>query len=209
MTTDERQSLGLRYLTVANSLRQKIRQGTYGPGDRLPKQHELAREHNVSFSTLKYALDILDQEGYLLRKAGQGTYATVPEDRNPMGLVVDDEEGIRGFLARALDTCGWAATAVQSGEMAIEKWNERRFDLTFLDLVMPGMNGAQTFREIQEVDPQANVVIITAYPHSDLMAEALEVGPFAVMRKPFTLDEIRMVLDRVVIRSTRGRVRSR
>ena len=66
---------------------------------------------------------------------------------------------------------------------------------------MPGMNGAETFREIRRAYPTAKVVIITADPNSDLMAEALDVGPFAVMRKPFTLDELRVVLGSVVLGS--------
>ena len=71
---------------------------------------------------------------------------------------------------------------------------QRRFDIVFLDLVMPGMNGARTFQEIRDRDPEATVVIITGYPNSDLMAEALQVGPFAVMRKPFGPEDIRLVL---------------
>ena len=78
--------------------------------------------------------------------------------------------------------------------MALEKLKAQRFDVIFLDLAMPGMNGAETFREIRRAHPAAKVVIITADPNSDLMAKALDVGPFAVMRKPFTLDELRVVL---------------
>jgi DNA-binding NtrC family response regulator len=60
---------------------------------------------------------------------------------------------------------------------------------------MLGLSGADVFREIRKVDPAANVVIITAYPDSALMAEALQVGPFAMMRKPFSLEELRVVLN--------------
>jgi CheY-like chemotaxis protein len=76
----------------------------------------------------------------------------------------------------------------------LEQLQGQHFNLVFLDLLMPGMNGAETFREIRQIDPVANVVIITAYPDSALMSEALQVGPFAVMRKPFSLEELRVVL---------------
>lgn len=194
-------NLGLRYLRVANSLRKEILEGAYHPGECLPRQHDLAREYNVSFITLKKALDILEQEGYVIRKVGKGTYASLPGEHTPVALVVDDDEVIRDLLARALAYTGWKSTVVESGQAALEKLKEQRFDLIFLDLVMPGVNGAHTFREIRRADPGANVVIITAYPDSALMSEALQVGPFAMMRKPFTLEELRMVLQNVASRS--------
>jgi CheY-like chemotaxis protein len=112
----------------------------------------------------------------------------------PTALIVDDDASIRELLARALANYGWRSAVVQGGEMALQQLQGRRFDLIVLDLVMPGMNGAQTFREIRKVDPTANVLIITAYPDSALMAEALQVGPFAIMRKPISLEELRVAL---------------
>ncbi len=195
MTSSPYANLGLRYLRVASALRKKMQDGVYQPGECLPRQHDLAKEHNVSFNTLKQALDLLEREGYVVRKVGQGTYAALPVDHTPVALVVDDSSNIRELLARALASYGWRSAVAQGGEAALEQLQEQRFDLIFLDLLMPGMTGAEVFREIRKVDPAANVVIITAYPDSALMAEALEVGPFAVMRKPFSLEELRVVLS--------------
>ena len=185
---------GLRYVRVADSLRDRMREGVYGPGERLPRQHDLASEYNVAFSTLKQALDLLEREGYVVRKVGQGTYASLPRRETPSALAVDDDGAIRGLFIRVLGSNGWECTTADSGPGALEKLAQRRFDLVFLDLVMPGMNGARAFREIRNRDPEANVVIITGYPSSDLMAEALQVGPFAVMKKPFATEDIRLVL---------------
>ena len=198
---------GLRYLKVANSLRTRILEGDYQPGECLPRQHDLAKEHNVSFITLKYALDILEREGYVVRKVGRGTYASLPEEYQPVALVVDDDEVIRDLLSRALANSGWKAVAAESGWAALERLNERRFDLIFLDLVMPRMDGPHTFREIRKVDPEANVMIVTAYPNSALMYEALQVGPFGMMKKPFTLDELDRVLGYVAEGSETARSR--
>jgi len=187
-------NLGLRYLRVANALRKKMQDGVYHPGEQLPKQHDLARDHNVSFNTLKQALDLLEREGYVVRKVGQGTYAALPMDHTPIALVVDDDANIRELLARALASQGWRSALAPGGEAALEQLQGQRFNLIFLDLLMPGMNGAEAFREIRQIDPVANVVIITAYPDSALMSEALQVGPFAVVRKPFRLEELRVVL---------------
>lgn len=49
----------LRYVNVAKTIRQKILDGEYAPGEQLPRQHDLAKEHNVAFNTLKQALDLL------------------------------------------------------------------------------------------------------------------------------------------------------
>ena len=194
MGSSEYEHLGLRYLRVADSIRRMVLEGVYQPGDRMPRQHDLAKEHNVAFGTLKQALDLLEREGYVVRNVGQGTYASLPEKITPSALVVDDEQGVREFIVRFLARCDWRGAAVDSGEGALEKLETEHFDLILLDLVMPGMSGAETFRGIRKVDPDVPVVIITAYPDSNLMAQALQVGPFAVMKKPLTLSELRQVL---------------
>ena len=68
--------------------------------------------------------------------------------------------------------------------------NQQNFDLAFLDLKMPGMDGAELFRQIKAVKPKLPVTIITGYPDSDLMARALAQGPFGVMNKPFGESDI-------------------
>ena len=201
--------LGLRYLRVANSLREKIQSGVYRVGDRLPRQHDLAKDYGVAFSTLKQALDVLDREGYVVRKVGQGTYATLPEKHVPLALVVDDDKRIRQSMERALAQIGWNSITAESGPMALEKLKEHRFDLVLLDLIMPRMNGADTFREIRSMDPDASVVIITGYPESSAMAEALQIGPFGVMKKPFTRNQLRLVLRNVEILTQNDGIRPR
>ncbi len=71
-------------------------------------------------------------------------------------------------------------------------------DLVMLDLSMPGMNGVDTFREIHTLRPALPVIIVTAYPDSDLMAKALEIGPFTMMSKPVDLAQIQKTVDRIV-----------
>ena len=89
------------------------------------------------------------------------------------------------------------AGALEERDRSLERLQEQRFDLIFIDLVMPEMDGARTFREIRKVDPDANVMIVTAYPNSALMFDVLQVGPFGMMKKPFTLDELHRVLGYV------------
>ena len=211
MTTFRGREPGLRYMTVANSLREQILQGRYAPGARMPGQHDMAKANGVSFATLKSALDVLEEEGYVRRKAGEGTYVTLPEERAPLALVVDDDSGFREFFKEALTASGWRSLVAESGTGALGLVAEQSFAVIFLDMIMSGMNGAETFREIRKAAPNVEVVIVTGYPDSSIMSEALQVGPFAVMRKPFTLDQLDRVLSRVqaVSRASRYGARRR
>ena len=67
---------------------------------------------------------------------------------------------------------------------------QRDFDLVFLDLKMPGMDGAELFRQIRTIKPRLPVTIITGYPDSEMMVRALAQGPFGVMNKPFGESDI-------------------
>ena len=184
-----------RYVRVADTIRSQVLSGRYQPGQRLPPQHELAREHGVAFTTLKNALDVLTDEGYVVRRVGKGTYASLPQEVRQSALVVDDEQTTRYFMSRAIDQHGWRCVSASSGAEALDRVAEERFDLIFLDLAMPGMTGAQTFAGIRRADPGSNVVIITAYPDSDLMAEALRVGRFSLLPKPFGPEQLGLTLD--------------
>jgi len=67
---------------------------------------------------------------------------------------------------------------------------QQDLDLVFLDLKMPGMDGAELFRQIKAIKPELPVTIITGYPDSDMMVRALAQGPFGVMNKPFGESDI-------------------
>ena len=184
-----------RYVRVADAIRSLVLDGTYRPGERLPPQHELAREHGVAFTTLHKALDLLTEEGYVVRRVGKGTYASLPREARQSALVVDDELNTRTFMARAIEQHGWRCLSEGTGAAALDRIAGERFDLIFLEIAMPGMNGEETFGAIRRLDPGANVVIITAYPDSDLMADALQVGRFSLLPKPFGSDQLRLTLD--------------
>ena len=134
---------GLRYVAVADFIKKKIDEGLFPPGECLPRQHDLARECGVSFVTLRSALDILESEGYLVRKPGQGTYARLPEEHHRKALVVDDDPSVRRLFTRVLSDGGWDSVCVESGEKALEQLDIQSFDLIFLDLLMAGMIGAE------------------------------------------------------------------
>jgi excisionase family DNA binding protein len=105
-------------------------------------------------------------------------------------LVVDDEEIVRLLLKETLEELGHQVTTAENAAIALEIVRKMELDLAFLDLKMPGMDGAELFRQIKAVKPGLAVVIITGYPDSEMMARALAQGPFGVMNKPFGESDI-------------------
>jgi len=105
-------------------------------------------------------------------------------------LVVDDEEIIRVLFKETLEELGHKVITAETASKGLDLVNQHDFDLAFLDLRMPGMDGAELFRQIKAVKPKLPVTIITGYPNSGLMARALARGPFGVMSKPFGESDI-------------------
>lgn len=105
-------------------------------------------------------------------------------------LVVDDEPVIGHLFQGTLEQGNYRVSLASNGLTALELLSETLFSLIFLDLRMPGIDGAETFKRIRETDAAVPVVIMTGYPESDMMARALEIGPVGVMMKPFGPDEI-------------------
>jgi excisionase family DNA binding protein len=113
-------------------------------------------------------------------------------------LVVDDEDAVRQFLVGGLQAPQRQILTAASGEDAIEVVKQTPVDLVTLDLVMPGMNGVETFRQIHALRPELPVVMVTGYPDSNLIARALEIGPFTVINKPIDINHIQKVVDVIV-----------
>ena len=113
-------------------------------------------------------------------------------------LVVDNEEAIRELMVTALSSKTRDVLTAGGGDEALEIVKRADIDLVLLDLSMPGMNGVDTFREIHALRPGLPVMIVTAYPDSDLMAKALEIGPFTMISKPVDLAQIQKTVDRIV-----------
>lgn len=105
-------------------------------------------------------------------------------------LVIDDEPVIGELLRASLEMCGYQVTTTTSSRQGLELVAARRFDLIFLDLVMPELDGSEVFRRIREMDRDTTVAIVTAYSDSELMKKAMEYGPFLVIKKPFAIVEV-------------------
>jgi two-component system, response regulator, stage 0 sporulation protein F len=138
-------------------------------------------------SEWRFKKDLVDR--WLERGAGLGVRKV---------LVVDDEPGICEMYRKGLDRKKFQVEAAHSGEEALQALRNSNYDLVFLDLKMPGMNGVETFREIKKLSIKALVVISTAYPDSELLSEAMKLGPLTVVLKPFDLNEIQRSVESLV-----------
>jgi excisionase family DNA binding protein len=105
-------------------------------------------------------------------------------------LFVDDEETIRTLFIETLEEQGLRATTAKDGSEGLELVKQQDFALVFLNLSMPGMDGAELLRWIKTIKPDLPVIIITGYPGSDMMVRALAHRPWGVMSKPFTEHDI-------------------
>lgn len=105
-------------------------------------------------------------------------------------LVVDDDSSIRATLKGVLENEGYNVVTVKDGLKAIDEIIARSFSMVLLDLVMPGLGGAETMREIQKIRP-TTVIIMTGHIHEeDLLHEAKRQGARAIVYKPLQIHEL-------------------
>jgi len=110
-------------------------------------------------------------------------------------LVVDDLKSSRLTLGGILEDEGHNVVLAENGYQAIEAARQIPFDLIFMDIKMPGINGVQTFREVKKINPQTAVIMMTAYSVEDLIREALAEGAYAVVYKPFDMKHIVSIIE--------------
>lgn len=120
-------------------------------------------------------------------------------------LVVDDDEIIRVLFEKTLEELGHSVTTAESGSSGLKFVERFDFDLVFLDLKMPGMDGAELLRRIRGIKPELLVIVITGYPDSEMMSRALAQGPFGIMNKPFAESDIVIAINSFLQRSKLGR----
>lgn len=118
--------------------------------------------------------------------------------RKPKILVVDDMRSMRLTLAGTIEDQGYDVTGVEDGYQAINAVKGTHFDLVFMDIKMPGINGVQTYREIKKISPGSVVVMMTGFAVEDLVKEALEEGAFSVIYKPFELEKVISLVESVL-----------
>jgi len=113
-------------------------------------------------------------------------------------LIVDDQINMLETFADILGDKGYKVTAAEDGYTAIDKVKRQSFDVIFMDIKMPGINGVQTFREIKKINPKTAVIMMTAYSVEGLVREAIEEGAYTVIYKPFEIEKVVETIERVL-----------
>ncbi len=118
--------------------------------------------------------------------------------RNSLIHLIDDEPIIHEVLGQLLEAEGYDVEISSSGEEALAKSDDQVFDLTLLDLLMPGLDGIEVLKALKKKDPQAEIIIITAYASVESALAAMKMGAFDYVQKPFKHDELLMVIRRAL-----------
>jgi two-component system response regulator PilR (NtrC family) len=113
-------------------------------------------------------------------------------------LVVDDKEGMREFFQIFLGKEGHQVGVAANGHEALKLAQERQFDLVVSDIKMPGMDGISLLKGLRELDPQLPVIMVTAYPTIESSIEAMRLGAYDYIIKPFSNDEIRIKIAKAI-----------
>jgi two-component system, NtrC family, response regulator HydG len=112
-------------------------------------------------------------------------------------FIIDDDRDHAESIADVLTMRGYEAELAFSGEAGLARFREADFDIVFLDVKLPGMNGVETFFEFRKLRPDVKVMLMTGYSLEQLIAQAVERGALGVLRKPFEIKDLLEVLEQV------------
>jgi two-component system phosphate regulon sensor histidine kinase PhoR len=114
-------------------------------------------------------------------------------------LVVDDEQIMRDGCTRILSKEDWEVVTADSGKAGLEAIKEGDgFDVVLLDLMMPGISGMEVLEAAHQVDPNLLVIVITGYATVESAVEAMKKGAYDFIPKPFTPDQLRIIVNRAL-----------
>lgn len=109
-------------------------------------------------------------------------------------LVIDDEPGIREGCRRALTPHGYTVHTAENGEQGLQRIQSDDYDLALIDVMMPGISGIDLISRIHEQDPETVCIIITGYATVELAVTAIKKGAYDFLTKPFTTDDLLLVV---------------
>ena len=113
-------------------------------------------------------------------------------------LIVDDAGPVVVLCVNVLQALGYAVKGANRGEAALDLIRKETFDLMVLDYKMPGMTGFEVFQQARALNPRMAVVLVTGHGTPEILTEANRMGFSAVLLKPFTSDELRGTVEKVL-----------
>ena len=115
-------------------------------------------------------------------------------------LIVDDEEIVIRSCLRILDGGEYQVESVQDGREALRKIEDNPYDVVILDIMMPEIDGLEVLRRVKETHPNIDVIMITGLSQIDTAVQAMKLGAFDYISKPFEPDELKLVVQRALER---------
>ena len=113
-------------------------------------------------------------------------------------LVVDDDHTMRFVLATALKKRGYQLEEANCAEDALDILKTNSFDLIIIDVKLPKMSGIEAISRIKEIDPQAIIILVTAYDRKEIALKAIKAGAYDYFTKPFSLEEMEIIVKRAL-----------
>lgn len=132
------------------------------------------------------------------RHSGHGLDAAQRAGGGGRLLIIDDERMARANLARALERGGHESAQAGSGEEGLKLLAEQDFDVVITDIAMAGMNGMEVLKAVRSSKPDVEVIMVTGYPMIESAVEAMRLGAFHYLAKPYSLEEARMLVARAL-----------
>jgi two-component system, NtrC family, response regulator PilR len=113
-------------------------------------------------------------------------------------LVVDDERSMRDFLSIMLKKEGYEVVTAENGGDALKTVQGEIFDLVISDVKMPELDGIDVLKAVKEVSPETVVIMITAFATTETAVEAMKLGAYDYIIKPFKVDEIKLIIKKAL-----------
>ena len=114
-------------------------------------------------------------------------------------LIIDDEENIRKYLEHSLAKDGFDVHTAQYGQEGLDLLIRKHIDIVLLDLNLPDTNGLDVLKEMKKVDVQSVIIIITAYGDISSAVEAMRLGAYDYLTKPFDIEDIKIVVNKALM----------
>jgi len=114
-------------------------------------------------------------------------------------LIVDDDPQLRQSFVKILSEEGHAVLSANSGEAGIRVIKEKVPDLIVMDVKMPGMNGLETFQIMHQIEPKIPVIIMTAYGTTETAIEAIKLGAYEYILKPFDIPDVLELIEKALL----------
>ncbi|MCC7429399.1 response regulator [bacterium] len=114
-------------------------------------------------------------------------------------LVIDDDKGIRQILQQFLEEqCGYFVDLANDGASGLELFKNGKYDLSIVDIRMPGMDGIEFLGKVKIFDPNAIVIMMTGVPNGDSMLETMFNDGYTYIAKPLSFKRLKNVIEKAI-----------